>query len=114
MEYFSPRKIMVLLVMFDLPTNTTKQKRAYTMFRKNLLNNGFEMLQYSIYYRYCFGEYSTNKYKKIAIKYAPKKSLGSIRIITITSKQFDDMIVLYGSDKENEKKSIKKEQLTLF
>ena len=100
--------------MFDLPTKTKKQKKAYTMFRKNLLNNGFDMLQYSVYYRYCFGEYSTNKYKKITKKYAPNKSDGSIRIVTITSKQFDDMEILYSFDKENQEKKINKNQLLLL
>lgn len=114
MEWISPQKIMVLFVMFDLPTETKKQRKAYIMFRKNLLKNGFDMLQYSIYYRYCFGIYSTEKYKKIAKDYAPKNSAGSIRIMTITSKQFNDMEILYSSDREKQEKKIKKEQLLLL
>jgi len=114
MDFISPRKIMVLLVLFDLPTQTNKQKKAYVIFRKNLLNNGFDMLQYSVYYRYCIGDYSTNKYKKIVKNYAPKESNGSIRILTLTSKQFEDMEILYSTDKENQEKKIKKEQLSLF
>lgn len=105
---------MVLLVMFDLPTGTKKKLKAYVMFRKSLLKNGFDMLQYSIYYRYCIGEYATNKYKKIVKKYAPNKSDGSIRILTITSKQFSDMEILYSSDEERQEKKINKEQLLLL
>ncbi len=60
------------------------------------------------------GKYATNKYKKIAKKYAPKESEGSIRIMVITSKQFDDMEILYSFDKENQEKKINKEQLLLF
>ncbi len=114
MEYISPHKIMVILVMFDLPTGTKKQKKAYSIFRKHLLKSGFEMLQYSIYYRYCIGRYTTNKYKKTTKKYAPNKSSGSIRIIEITSKQFENMEILYSKDKEGQEKKINKEQLLLF
>ena len=114
MKYISPRKIMVLLVLFDLPTKTKKQKKAYVMFRRNLLNSGFDMLQYSVYYRYCIGEYATKKYIEKVKDYAPTKSAGSIRILTFTSKQFDDMQILYSSDKEKQEKKVKSEQLLLF
>ena len=43
--------VMRVMCFFDLPTETATEKRAYRQFRKNLISNGFEMLQYSVYVR---------------------------------------------------------------
>ena len=45
--------IMKVLCMFDLPVDTEKERKAYRNFRKNLLIEGFAMMQYSIYVRTC-------------------------------------------------------------
>lgn len=50
MERFSEYRVMWILVLFDLPTETKKDKKAYTDFRKNLQKDGFTMFQFSIYY----------------------------------------------------------------
>ena len=44
---------MRVAVFFDLPTNTKAERRAATQFRKFLLDDGFDMLQYSVYARLC-------------------------------------------------------------
>lgn len=49
-------KGMWLFAMFDLPTDTTEDIRNYTRFRKTLLQLGFDMLQFSVYARYCADE----------------------------------------------------------
>ena len=36
MERFNEYRIMWILVLFDLPTETKKDKKAYALFRKNL------------------------------------------------------------------------------
>lgn len=46
-------KLMRMLCMFDLPVDTEGQKRAYRIFRKNLIQEGFVMIQYSVYVRIC-------------------------------------------------------------
>lgn len=48
MDRFSEYRIMWVLVLFDLPTETKKDKKAYTDFRKNLQKDGFTMFQFSI------------------------------------------------------------------
>ncbi len=54
MDRFSEYRIMWVLVLFDLPTETKKKKRkAYSDFRKNLQRDGFTMFQFSIYVRHC-------------------------------------------------------------
>lgn len=52
MDRFSEYRIMWVLVFFDLPTETKKEKKAYADFRKNLQKDGFTMFQFSIYVRH--------------------------------------------------------------
>ena len=49
---------MRLLVMFDLPVETSEDRKAYRHFRKALLNEGFLMIQYSVYVRVCVSKQS--------------------------------------------------------
>ena len=41
------------MVFFDLPTDTKKERKAATVFRQNLIKDGFTMFQFSIYIRHC-------------------------------------------------------------
>ena len=52
-NHFSGYQLMWILVMFDLPVGTKEQMRAATRFREYLLDEGFEMAQFSIYARFC-------------------------------------------------------------
>ena len=100
MEY----KIMRVLCMFDLPVELPEEKRAYREFRKNLIKEGFVMLQYSVYMRTCPSrEYGIRLESRIR-KFAPKK--GNIRLITITEKQYNDMKIIVGSKRLNEDKVV--------
>ncbi|MBR6925959.1 MAG: CRISPR-associated endonuclease Cas2, partial [Bacteroidaceae bacterium] len=53
MERFSEYRIMWVLVFFDLPTTTKKERKAAARFRKNIMGDGFTMFQFSIYVRHC-------------------------------------------------------------
>lgn len=53
MDRFSEYRIMWVLVFFDLPTETKKDKKAHALFRKNLQKDGFTMFQFSMYIRHC-------------------------------------------------------------
>jgi CRISPR-associated protein Cas2 len=44
---------MWVIAMFDLPTDTPKARKAYSLFRKTLIEDGFTMMQYSVYSRHC-------------------------------------------------------------
>ena len=44
---------MWVLVFFDLPTDTKKERKVAAKFRKDLLGDGFSMFQFSIYIRHC-------------------------------------------------------------
>ena len=53
MDRFSEYRIMWVLVFFDLPTETKRERKLYADFRKKLLQDGFTMFQFSIYVRHC-------------------------------------------------------------
>lgn len=53
-----------LFYFFDLPMETPKEKRLYRLFRKTLIENGFEMLQFSVYVRTCTNRSFASKFYK--------------------------------------------------
>jgi CRISPR-associated protein Cas2 len=85
-------KIMWILVLFDLPTETKTDRKRYTQFRKDLLRDGFSMFQFSIYLRHCSSRENADVHIKRIKKVLPE--FGKIGIIEITDKQFG-MIELY-------------------
>ena len=79
-------RIMWIFVLFDLPTNTKKERREASLFRKNLLKDGFTMLQYSIYIRHCVSRQNAEVHKKRIQKLMPDS--GQVSIMMITDKQY--------------------------
>lgn len=92
---------MRVICIFDLPVVTDNEKRAYRTFRKFLIQNGFEMLQYSVYVRICPNRSFANKFYSRIMQNAPRK--GDIKLLTITEKQFEDMVFIVCRDKEKHK-----------
>ena len=88
-------KFMRIVVMFDLPVKKDKHKKEYIKFRKFLLTDGYEMMQYSIYVRLCKGTDGVEKHKKRLNKNLPK--WGVVRALTLTEKQFAEMDFLVGT-----------------
>jgi CRISPR-associated protein Cas2 len=103
-------RILLVMVFFDLPTETKKERKVYTQFRKNLLKDGFSMFQFSIYLRHCSSRENAEVHIKRVKKILPEK--GHVGILTITDKQFGMMEIYYGK-KEAEKKAVP-QQLELF
>lgn len=101
---------MILLVMFDMPTNTKGDIKKYTCFRKKLLSYGFIMFQFSVYVRFCKSLHVAQKYEKYIEIISPNN--GSIRVIRITEAQYKNMIVIENYRKKPEKK-VKKQYKTL-
>lgn len=86
---------MRIFCMFDLPTETQQDRRAYRLFRKELLSNGFVMLQYSIYYRTVPNRSAGKKYESILKRLIPP--VGEVRLLYVSEKQFEDMKFLVGA-----------------
>ena len=93
---------MRILCMFDLPVVTDEEKRIYRILRKNLLKEGFTMVQYSIYVRTCPNRDYGKRLEKRIQKLAPPK--GNVRLLSVTEKQYSDMKLIVGSKSETEKK----------
>lgn len=92
---------MRLLIMFDLPMDTNKEKKEYRDFRKYLIENGFLMLQYSIYVRICTNQSMADNYMAKINRYLP--SDGAVRGLIITEKQYEKMKIFLGDKSKNEK-----------
>lgn len=107
----SEYRIMWILVFFDLPTETKKERKAYTEFRKNLVKDGFSMFQFSIYVRHCASKENKDVHVKRIKNILPEK--GHVGILSITDKQFGMMDIFYGKKKE-ESGFIEAHQLELF
>lgn len=110
MERFSEYRIMWVLVFFDLPTETKKDRKIYTEFRNKLIKDGFTMFQFSIYLRHCASMENAEVHIKRVKKDLPAK--GHIGIMCITDKQFGNMELFYG--KEVKEVSTPYQQLELF
>lgn len=95
MDRFSEYRIMWVLVFFDLPTETKKDKKEYALFRKNLQRDGFTMFQMSIYVRHCASMENAEVHIKRVKAFLPK--FGHVAIMCITDKQFGDISVFYGT-----------------
>ena len=105
------KNYMRMIVFFDLPTITQQNKRDYIHFRKFLLKDGFEMIQFSVYSRIVVGKDGEDlHYKRIRCHLPPK---GSIRCLTVTEKQYASIQFLVGKKTRQEEK-VGGVQLLLF
>lgn len=98
------------MVFFDLPTDTPKDRKAASNFRKLLMRDGFTMFQFSIYMRHCASKENADVHIKRVRSILPEH--GHVGIMTITDKQFGE-IVLYDGKVRNEP-SAPGQQLELF
>lgn len=96
-ERFSEYRIMWVLVFFDLPTETKKERKAAAKFRKDLIEDGFIMFQFSIYMRHCPSVENAETHIKRVKGMLP--DLGQVGILSITDKQFAKM-ELFSEHKE--------------
>lgn len=102
-------ELMWMIVLFDLPVIEKSERKEATKFRNFLLDNGFGMIQYSIYTKLFSGKDSCEKYYKMIKDNLPSE--GKIDIITITDKQYENIISYQAAEKISKKEP---EQLLLF
>jgi len=100
---------MWMIVMFDLPVTEKAERRAATGFRNHLLDLGFNMAQFSVYYRLLGGRDAVRAMEgKIQAKVPIR---GSVHVLTITDKQYENIRTYQGKHKVSLKKP---QQLMLF
>lgn len=103
-------RIMWVLVFFDLPVVSKKERKIAARFRKDIMADGFGMFQFSIYVRHCASVENAEVHIKRVKSLLPE--LGHVGIMCITDKQFGSMEIFYGK-KPAEKQNVP-QQLELF
>lgn len=87
-------RFMRVLVFFDLPTLTSSDRRYYRQFRKFLLEEGFIMVQESVYSKLCLNQTgSTSIMNHVKLMKPPA---GLVQMLAITEKQFSSMQTITG------------------
>ena len=110
MKYLNHYRIMWLFTFFDLPVTTKKERKIATQFRQHLLDLGFEMVQFSVYSRVCPGKEKVDSLIQKISSHLPQS--GKVDLLTITDRQFENIVSFRG--KYQEKLPKKHEQLVLF
>jgi len=87
-------RFMRIMVFFDLPTITGEDKRNYRLFRKLLIENGFIMLQESVYCKLITTP-SVEKSVKHMIQ-SNKPPSGIVQMLLVTEKQYLKMEYVVG------------------
>ena len=87
-------RIMRTIVFFDLPNIYANDRRNYQLFRKFLLNEGFIMLQESVYSKLVLNSEQGKLLLERIRKKSPKK--GIIQVLTITEKQYAQIEYIIG------------------
>ena len=82
------------MVFFDLPVTSKKDRKEYAKFRKFLIGDGYDMLQYSVYSRITQNHDDARKHADRLTKNLPPK--GSVRVLQVTEKQYNAMQILVG------------------
>jgi CRISPR-associated protein Cas2 len=109
-ERLNAYRVMWVLVFFDLPTETKKDRKIYAKFRKDILAYGFQMFQFSIYLRHCSSWENANVHIERVKKILPPK--GHVGIMCVTDKQFGMMEIFRGPDQVKAPETV--QQLELF
>ena len=104
-------RIMRMLVMFDLPTGSKKERRSYADFRKFLIKDGYHMEQFSVYSR-------VRLWSDIADCHIIRlkgnlQIAGEVTVLTLTEKQYEGREVLVDSRPNATQASDPGPQLTL-
>lgn len=103
-------RTMWIMVFFDLPTETKAERKAASQFRKSLLDDGFEMFQFSVYTRFCASRENSAVHMERIKSRLPEK--GKVAMMQITDKQFGMIELFYGKKEADPEPP--KQQLELF
>lgn len=107
---FSEYRIMWVLVFFDLPTETKKQRKVAADFRKKIMADGFTMFQFSMYIRHCPSSENAAVHIKRVKSFLPEE--GKVGVMCVTDKQFGAIEIFFGRNPTSPDKG--PQQLELF
>lgn len=103
-------RMMWLYVMFDLPVGTKAERKAAAKFRLFLLDEGFEMAQFSVYLRFAESKEAAEVFISRIRQELPRK--GKVHIVTITDRQYGNARIFTG--RKHERRPQNPDQLALF
>lgn len=86
---------MRMIVFFDLPVETSAERREYARFRKYLIKSGFMMIQESVYCKLMLNQTAVNVMMENVRKHKPPSGL--VQVLTVTEKQYARMEYIVGS-----------------
>lgn len=89
---------MWVIAMFDLPVDTAAARRQYARFRKELLKDGFAMMQFSVYARHCASRENAEVHLTRVGGAVPPE--GEVRVLAITDKQYSRIRVFWGKERK--------------
>lgn len=96
--HLSGYRFMWVVAMFDLPVDTPSARKRYARFRKSLLQDGFAMMQFSVYIRHCASRENADVHLNRIEIAVPDD--GEVRVLLITDKQFERMHVFWGKTRK--------------
>ena len=103
-------RLMWMMVLFDLPVLTKRERKDAADFRKFLLDQGFEMCQLSVYMRFCAGKEQAQVHTRRIQSALPVS--GNVQIVYFTDKQYENIVSFRGTAREATRKN--PQQYTLF
>ena len=86
---------MRALVFFDLPTVYSADRKRHAKFRRFLINEGFIMLQESVYSKLLLNSQQINYVLEKVKRNSPSK--GIVQFLTVTEKQYANMSYIIGT-----------------
>lgn len=85
---------MRLMIFFDLPTETEKNRHDYNVFRKFLIKSGFIMMQQSVYSKLVLNGVTAEAIKNKIRENLPAEGL--VELLEVTENQFGRIEYLLG------------------
>ncbi|MBC6442792.1 MAG: CRISPR-associated endonuclease Cas2 [Rhodobacteraceae bacterium] len=104
-------QVMWVWVLFDLPVGTKTERKNATRFRNDLLDLGFEMVQFSVYLRYAWSREKAESFAHKVGNFVPDS--GHVQVLFFTDKQYAQSRVFHGRSRPAQPKE-KPGQLALF
>lgn len=92
----SPFRMGWILVMFDLPVLTDRERKAASRFRNDLLDDGYLMIQFSVYARPCVSYEHLTKHMGKVKDFVPKA--GNVRMMFMTDEQWKKSVTVVGKN----------------
>lgn len=103
-------RLMWLMVIFDLPVGSKAERRAATRFRNFLLDQGFSMMQFSVYMRFCGGKDQAQAYLRRIERALPRSGL--VQVLAFTDRQYENIVSFDGRARQPRNRS--PEQYVMF